>query len=530
MAVYQRFKRVALSLSDITGSAYARAACEARALLAGEDVEALRALADKSVDFYPEATHARQLRLLSEVGQSILSGELSSSSGATSRAFESATNAGRAPVSTFGLLRVGEDGVLRLITKSEHYHTPLGHGFSGYRLLEHARRLGIPNATHNNTRGHITRLLEEELIREANGLGHEQEELSRILRIQDPYVVNRVLNLETGSLAVEAALKMILARFYRMENESGAPKYLGRRPVFLVIGDDTGGLQANYHGTTILAQSMRGMWPDFYQAAQNQGLFSVCALRPNVFSDVEQVFERYERGGAKIAGFFHEIVMMNYGARLLSKEYLQCVYDLCREYDVPTVIDEIQSCLWAPDLFMFRELGLKPSFVAVGKGFSGGEYAASRVLFSAAMDCMPQFGALVTNGQEELASLSYLITMRWAKANREVTRSVGDYYEDGLRNLAQEQEDVVAGVEGRRHLCALRLRNVDMAKQLAAILQVLGLDVSAQSYKAECPPCVLTKIPLIADCDVVDFILEKMAEALVKLKRNSGESEGRVPS
>ena len=71
--------------------------------------------------------------------------------------------------SALGIFRVGEDGRLYLISKSEHYHTPLGHGFPGYTLLDCARQLGIPNATHNNTRGQITRLLEEELVAAVNG-------------------------------------------------------------------------------------------------------------------------------------------------------------------------------------------------------------------------------------------------------------------------------------------------------------------------------------------------------------------------
>ena len=48
----------------------------------------------------------------------------------------------------------------------EHYHVPLGHEFPGFALLDVARTLGISNATHNNTRGHITRRLEEALVRE----------------------------------------------------------------------------------------------------------------------------------------------------------------------------------------------------------------------------------------------------------------------------------------------------------------------------------------------------------------------------
>lgn len=79
--------------------------------------------------------------------------------------------------------------------------------------------------------------------------------------------------------------------------------------------------------------------------------------------------------------------------------------------------DEIQSCAWYDGLFLFRKYGLTPDFVSVGKGFPGGVYPASKILTSAAFDSLSQFGALVTNGQEELASLAYLVTMEFIGAN-----------------------------------------------------------------------------------------------------------------
>ena len=83
--------------------------------------------------------------------------------------------------------------------------------------------------------------------------------------------------------------------------------------------------------------------------------------------------------------------------------------------------------------------------MAVGKGFPGGEYPASRLIFSAVLDCMPQFGALVTNGQEELASLAYLITMRWAKANAQVTRAVGDYQVEAAEDIVRYSRRAAPG-------------------------------------------------------------------------------------
>lgn len=510
------FVPVALSLSDLCGAEYMEAVCRARSALTGEPIGALQALAQEVVSFYPDGFQARQLALLDQVGDAIVPPLAQSSSGASTQAFNGATKTAMAPLSALGSFRLGEDGRLYLAAKSEHYHASLGHGFPGYELIDRARRLGVPNATHNNTRGHMTRLLEERLVSAANGLGAgDRAGLDGVLAEDRLGVLNRVLNLETGSLAVEAALKMILARFYRMQRELAEPTYDGKTPVILVIGDDEGGLGGNYHGTTMLTQMMRGMWPELTARLDVSGAFQVRTIRPNNLADLDEAFAAYEGGFTKIAGLFHEIVMMNYGGLLLTPEFLHHAYDLCAQNDVPVVCDEIQSCIWSPEIFMFREYGLKPSFVSAGKGFPGGEYPASRIVFSAAMDVnIPQFGALVTNGQEELASLAYLVTLTWAQANAGVTKAVGDYYAARLRDVATRHADLVTAVEGKGHMSTLFIRDLVSAKAIAALLVAAGLDISAQTYKADCPPALLTKLPLIAGYEVVDCVVEKIETAL----------------
>jgi 4-aminobutyrate aminotransferase-like enzyme len=515
------FQPVSLSLADLCGEEYVRAVCASHAALAGEAPVAATEAAFKRIEFFPASFERRLLQLLPRVGQKVGTRLANTPAGATTSQFEAHTRLSAAPLSALGYYRIGEDGRLCLIAKSEHYHTPLGHSFPGYNVLERARRLGIPNATHNNTRGFITRRLEGELIASVNGLAPgDASALKSVLASTEPDVINRVLNLETGSLAAEAALKLILARFYRPEETMPPPKYHGRTPVLLVVGDDDGGLKANYHGTTMLTQVMRGMWPELYEAVRERG-FRIVAIRPDSLADLEAAFANHERDNLKIAGFFHEIVMMNYGGRLLSREFLQRAYELCRQHDVPVVADEIQSCLWAPGLFLHREYGLRPSFVAIGKGFPGGEYAASRILFSAAFDCLPQFGALITNGQEELAALAYLVTMRWASANREVTRQIGDYYASRLRELPGQFPKLVAGVDGCRHMSCLRFPDTSTATTFARLLVERGLDVSAQIYKADCPPSVLTKLPLIAGSEVVDFVLDRMRDTLRGMEKGA---------
>jgi len=413
------FKPVVESLASLLGRPYIDAVVEAHAALTGRSVAASRKIAESQVDFFPATRQRAMVKLLGRVGENVSRPIRRTRRGAATRGFAGRTNTDAAPLSGGGGFRVGENGRLMLASKSEHYHAPLGHAFDGYRLIERARRLGIPNPTHNNTRGYITRTLEEQLVRMANGIApRDNAALARTIRSRGAAVLNRVLNLQTGSLAAEAAIKMMLGRFYRVGADSPRPKYAGRTPVLIVMGDDHGAADANYHGTTIFAQMLRGMWPDLLAGAEAGGLMKVVAVRPNRLGDVEAAIRKYDRGRFKVAGFCHELVMMNYGGRVLDADYVQGAHRLCRRRDIPTLVDEIQTCLWAEGMFLFRRYGIRPTFVAVGKGFSGGEYAASRLLFNARMDCLPQFGALVTNGQEELASLAYLITMRWAHVNR----------------------------------------------------------------------------------------------------------------
>ena len=460
-------KNIRLSLADLLGAEYTAALCEARAFLDGGDIATYRALAEEKVDFFPEAYAARLDGLLADVGQRVVPGFTTSSPGATTIPMSKATHQAMAPLGGMGFYRIGEDGRLYLITKSEHYHASLGHDFPGYRLLLNAERLGICNATHNNTRGHITRLLERELVRVANGLPRgDVAALDRICASDEPHVLNRVLNLETGSLAVEAALKCMMARFYRLEDNLPHPQYAGRIPVFLVIADQEGGRKANYHGTTMMTQMMRDMWPELSAKMAEHGAYVVRPVRINDIADFEATLAQWDVAPYKVAGFFHEIVLMNYGAIRLSPEFLHAAYALCRGRDVPILVDEIQSCIWSPDLFIFREYGLNPDFVSVGKGFPGGQYPASRIMATAEYDLLHQFGALVTNGQEELASLAYLITMAFVEANGDYVAALGDYYNDKLRELAAEFPEAIESIEGQRHLSAIRFYRADNAVAL----------------------------------------------------------------
>lgn len=518
-------KTVKKSLNQLLGETYMNAVYNGAVTLHGMDQKKAQLLMNDEVDFLPESFIKKMNDLIPFVGKNFLPPITNTLKGAATTAFDKATNVNASPVSGLGFLRLGEDGRLYLVSKSEHYHTPLGHAFPGYNLIDNAKMLGITNATHNNTRGYITRFLEMELVRTANGIDkNENNTLQAVLASKEPHVLNRVINLETGSLACEAGIKMMLSRFYRIDKTLPKPKYSGKIPVFFVIADNNNESTANYHGTTIMAQTFRNLWPEIYENAVKAEIYKVCPVNINDFEDFKEKFIRYNTGEYKAAGFLHEIILMNYGGIKLEKEFLHKVYTLCHENDTPTMVDEIQTCMWYPSMFLFREYELNPDFVVIGKGFPGGQYPASRIITTYEMDNLNLFGALVTNGQEELSALAYLITMEFTQANGEHIRKTGSYYFDRLLDLQIHYPRIIEKIEGLDLLASICFYQIDDAVQFASALNKEAIDISAQTYKPKCPPAVLTKIPVISTVEFVDYLVTRMDDTLKNLNNKGANT------
>jgi len=235
---------LSLSLQDMLGSDYIGKVCSAKAFVLNEKIEKMLEIAREKVEFYPKSFQKRVDNLIDYIGKKVCKGIIKSPDGAGTKAFNEVTKKDMAPLTGIGFIRIGEDGKVYLTSKSEHYHASLGHRFPGFKLLEKANEIGITNITHNNYRGYITRLLEEELIRISNYASTKKNKLLQL---------DRVINLQTGSLAAEAALKLMLSRFYKSLDDLPKTLYEGKIPVFIVLGNDLGGLEANYHGTNILS-------------------------------------------------------------------------------------------------------------------------------------------------------------------------------------------------------------------------------------------------------------------------------------
>ena len=108
--------------------------------------------------------------------------------------------------------------------------------------------------------------------------------------------------------------------------------------------------------------------------------------------------------------------------------------------------------------------------------------------------------------------------MAYAEANAEAIEALGARFESGLAALQTRHPALIERVEGMGHLAALHFHTLDQAVAFARALNGQGIDVSAQTYKANCPPAALLKLPWIASEKALDFVLARMDGALSRME------------
>ena len=107
--------------------------------------------------------------------------------------------------------------------------------------------------------------------------------------------------------------------------------------------------------------------------------------------------------------------------------------------------------------------------------------------------------------------------MEFAQANARYTEELGTYYEQELRQLAKRHAQWIDRIEGQRHLSSIFFRDEDRAVAFIKHMNGACIDISAHTYKPNCPPSALTKLPLTSTQKMVDFLIREMDQALSRL-------------
>lgn len=170
-----------------------------------------------------------------------------------------------------------------------------------------------------------------------------QVELARLLCQQLPPTLSSVFFVNSGSEAVEGALKL-------------AKRATGRHEIAYC--------DKAYHGCTHGAMSVMGC--ESFKAAFQPLLPETKAIRFGVMEDLELITD-------KTACFIVEAVQGEAGVRIASKEYWKAVRKRCDETGALLVLDEIQTGLGRTGkLFCFEHYDIVPDILLLAKALGGG--------------------------------------------------------------------------------------------------------------------------------------------------------------
>jgi len=386
-----------------------------------------------------------------------------------------------------GLFYITEQGRLFLDCTAGHYQMNWGYDHPVLtQVIRDGLAAGIVPDNHSNIPQWPVKRLAQRLIEAANPDCPELRKGDFSEVMESKTRLNTVLlGIATGSIACEAALKIMLMHHERMKRP--------RPPIFVV-------LDGNYHGTGFFSQNLRGMWGPYIRNMK------VVTVQPNDGAELEKVFKHC---GERIAGFWAEPVMMNREAILVQTEYLQLARKLTHGVGALMAVDEIQTGFWTPDLFMYKQYGITPDIVIVGKGMSAGLHPLSSIIYRRELDMLAQYDAISTNGNAALAALAALANIELLQQQGKQINETQEYYHTRLCELAAEFPERIAAVHGNRSMTGLKFRNVDDALAFHKRCVESGLWLRVHAYHAG-HSTILCKFALCLEPVVVDEFIRRL--------------------
>lgn len=288
-------------------------------------------------------------------------------------------------------LDAGEDFVWRPYCQHKTASPPLPVvSARGSRLrLADGRQLvdGIASwwtAAHGYGHPHIAERVREQLDRLAHvafgGLAHEAAyTLAPRLAGMLPDGLDRVFFVESGSVAVEVALKIALQSAFQRGQGN-------RRKVVAFEGA--------YHGDTFATMALCDPVDGMHRAFKGLGIDAVHLPIPKAGDDFEARFAEHATDTA--CAIVEPLVQCAGGMRMHDAEALRRIRRACDEHGVLLVFDEIATGFFRTGAdFAMRRAGVAPDVVCLGKALTGGTLplaatVASDELFLAFWDDDPQ--------------------------------------------------------------------------------------------------------------------------------------------
>ncbi len=207
------------------------------------------------------------------------------------------------------------------------------------------------------------------------GLTHEPAvRLGRTLIDMTPESLQAIFYADSGSVAMEAALKMAV-QYHQAQGHAKRTKFLTVR----------GGYHGDTSGAMAISDPENGMH-SMFQGILNKHIY---APRPrcrfhedwsqNDFNAMKDLMEIHQQEVAAV--IIEPIVQGAGGMWFYHPEYLRQLRQMCDEYELPLIFDEIATGLGRTGkLFAMEHADVVPDILCLGKALTGGTMSMAAVI------------------------------------------------------------------------------------------------------------------------------------------------------
>jgi adenosylmethionine-8-amino-7-oxononanoate aminotransferase len=344
------------------------------------------------------------------------------------------------------------------------------------------------------------------------GLTHPSAvRLGELLVKLTPAPLTKVFFSDSGSVAVEIAIKMAL-QFWRAQGDNQKTKLLTVR--------------GGYHGDTFMAMSVCDPVEGMHQLFNGILATQLFAAQPQtrfgealIDGDLDSLKQLLSTQHNDIAALIIEpIVQAAGGMHFYASDYLQQVRQLCDEYDVLLICDEIATGFGRTGkLFACEHASISPDIMCVGKALTGGYVTLAATLCTervangicngapGALIHGPTFMANALACAIACASIELLISQPWQRCVRTIETQLREGLESA-RALPNVTDVRVLGAIG-----VIEMRDAINVQKAQAAFVERGLWVRPFGKLIYAMP------PLVIGADDLDALTRGMVEVAALL-------------